>query len=432
MIKLYVTSIRALIIIFIILFSFDCIAAPDEINSSFINAAQSVKLSVVSITIYERKYEGKNTNFSKVAYGSGTIMENGYIVTNYHVVMKGDYYQVVYNDIVLELMKFGNGSYFLADPKTDIALLKIKNADQLLLKPAVFDDSSKLSEGEWVLAIGNPYGLSRTITSGIVSSTGRDNIGFTDIEDFIQSDVPINPGNSGGPLVNLHGKVIGINTAIRSESGGFQGISFSIPSNLVKQVCQELIAHGRVRRGWIGFLVKEHRNQSAHYGHYVKIISVIKNSPAESAGLKIGDILREVDGEKITTLGSLIRLAGNKPVGTKIYLSVSREGRIENVNLILRERNVYKKIRKGMNDLFNLYGIEIDENSETGSVVISYISPKSISFNLKKGDTLLSINDKKVTSLDSFVRTFDRYERKITKMKIIRDSTIMEIKFEDD
>jgi len=410
-----------------ILFSVACFAAPDEINESFIKAAKSVKHSVVSITIYERKTDGAGPNFSKVAYGSGTIIDDGYIVTNYHVVMKGDYYQVLQNNVLLELMKFSSGSYYLADPKTDIALMKVKNADRLPLEPVLFEDSNKLSEGEWVLAIGNPYGLSQTITSGIVSSKGRDNIGFTDIEDFIQSDVPINPGNSGGPLINLHGRLVGINTAIRSESGGFQGISFSIPSNMVKQVCRELMAHGRVRRGWIGFLAKEQWERSPHEGYYLKIISVIKNSPAESAGLRSGDIIREVDGEKITTLGSLIKSVGNKPVGSKIEISVSREGRFENVRLVLRERMVYKKIRMSMNKLFSLYGIEIDENAETCDVVISYLSPKSIAYNLKKGDVIMSINDTGLSSLDSFVRAFSKHKYRITKMRVNRDSRVLDI-----
>jgi serine protease Do len=402
--------------------------APDDINASFINAAQAVKNSVVSITIYERK----NTNLNKVAFGSGTIISDGYIVTNYHVVMKGDYYQVLFNDVHLDLKKFSNGSFYLADPKTDIALLKFNNQDELPLKPAEFDNSDKLNEGEWVLAIGNPFGLNRTITSGIVSSTGRDNIGFTDIEDFIQSDVPINPGNSGGPLINLRGKVVGINTAIRSESGGFQGISFSIPSNLVKQVCDELIEHGRVRRGWIGFLVKEKRKTPGHNTHYLQILSVLKNSPAESAGVRVGDIVREIDGEKITTLGSLIRTVGNKRIGSRIEISLAREGRIENVLLVLRERKIYANIRKGLNILFNRYGIEIDENSETGAVVISYISPKSMSLNLKKGDIILSINEKKISSLDSFIRIFDKYEGRINTIRVNRDSKVMNINLMED
>ncbi len=428
MIQAILKMLPAISLVLIVLAADPVSAGPDELNASFINAADSVKNSVVSISIYEKKEGGKNANYSKVAYGSGTIIENGYVVTNYHVVMKGDYFQVLFNNgMTLELEKFRNGRYYLADQKTDIAILKIRDTGSLPLRPVVFDDSNRLSEGEWVLAIGNPYGLRQTITSGIVSSKGRDNIGFTDIEDFIQTDVSINPGNSGGPLINLNGKLVGINTAIRSESGGFQGISFAIPSNLVKQVCRELVRHGRVRRGWIGFLVKEKRNGIGKEESYLKIISVIKNSPAESAGLQTGDIIRKIDGEKISTLGSLIRSVGNKPVGRAIDMAISRDGRIEHVSLVLRERMVYKKIRSGMNRLFMLYGIEIDENSQTGSVIISDVSPKSILYNLKKGDIIISMDGKKVSSLDSFIRIFDQSGSRISNMTVNRDSRVFDI-----
>ena len=408
------------------------VSAPADFNAYFINAASQVKNSVVSIAIYEKNNGGGRSNYSKIAYGSGTIIDDGYIITNYHVIMKGDYYQVQYNDgALLELERFENGSYYLADPKTDIALIRVRHANRLPLSPVVFDDSNDLSEGEWVLAIGNPYGLRQTITTGIVSSKGRDNIGFADIEDFIQTDVPINPGNSGGPLVNLKGKLVGVNTAIRSESGGYQGISFAIPSNLVKQVCRELINHGRVRRGWIGFLVKEKKISPEQEKSYLKIISVIKNSPAESAGLQIGDIIRDIDGQQVYTLGGLIKSVGNKPVGTKIQLSVSRDGRLKKCALMLRERKVYKKIRTGMNRLFTIYGIEIDENSASDDLIISYISPKSIVYNLKKGDVVKSLNGRQVTSLDAFVKVFDRNGYRINTLRINRDSKILDINFSE-
>jgi len=159
------------------------------------------------------------------------------------------------------------------------------------------------------------------------------------------------------------------------------------------------------------------------------VISVIKNSPAESAGLKTGDIVREVDGEKVVTLGGLIKSVGNKPVGSRIDIAVSRDGRLKNVRLILRERTVYKKLRKEMNTLFMRYGIEIDENSETGDVVISYVYPNSVIYNLKKGDVIASINGKNVTSLDSFVRMFERQGHRIMQMMVNRDSRLIEIDF---
>ncbi len=406
-------------------------AEADDFNENFIRAAGKVKNSVVSISIYERRGGGKPV-YSKVSYGSGTVIEGGYIVTNYHVVMKGELCQVHSGDgVSVEIERFEKGAYYLADPKTDLALLKIRDPGRHSLAPVAFDDSSNLSEGEWVLAVGNPYGLRQTITSGIVSSKGRDNIGFADIEDFIQTDVSINPGNSGGPLINLRGMLVGINTAIRSDSGTFQGISFAIPSNQVRQVCKELISYGRVRRGWIGFMVKEKRSGIGEEKRRLEVISVIKNSPAESAGLRAGDIIRKVNGETVSSLGKLIRLVGNKSVGTKIDIIASREGRLVRAKLILRERTVYRKIRTAMNRLFLYYGIEIDENSKSGEVVISYVSPKSIIYNLVKGDTVLAINGRDIVSLDDFARVYERSGYRINGMTVNRDQRALRIEISD-
>jgi serine protease Do len=183
---------------------------------------------------------------------------------------------------------FDKDRRFLADLKTDIALLKIDNTEKEIFPTVRFAPSGNLQEGEWVLAIGNPYGLRQSITSGIISSTGRDNVGFVDIEDFIQSDVPINPGNSGGPLVNLYGEMVGMNTAIRTVTGGYQGISFAIPSRIVEHVADELISHGRVRRGWLGFLAREKRQAGKGITTEVEITSIIKDSPAEKTVYRRG------------------------------------------------------------------------------------------------------------------------------------------------
>ncbi|NLV68783.1 MAG: trypsin-like serine protease, partial [Spirochaetes bacterium] len=234
-------------------------AEPGSFNEYFIRASTSVKPSVVNIIAYQKKFREGKVRLLRVSYGTGTIISSGgYVVTNYHVVKKGEYFRIICSDgSNYEISKFEDGSSFHADLKTDLAVLRIDSNSEKSFTPIKFADSNNLNEGEWVIAIGNPYGLKQSITAGIVSSKGRDNIGFSDIEDFIQTDVSINPGNSGGPLVNLYGEMVGINTAIRSASGGFQGISFAIPSNIVRQVCQDLIAYGRVRRGWLGFIARE-------------------------------------------------------------------------------------------------------------------------------------------------------------------------------
>ena len=196
------------------------------------------------------------------------------------------------------------------------------------------------------MAIGNPFGLRLSITSGIVSYKGRSNIGFVDIEDFIQTDVPINPGNSGGPLINLKGKLVGINTAIRTDSGTYQGVSFAIPSNIIKFVCSELIKHGRVRRGWLGFLVKEKKFHNPNYYSKIKIMSIIKNSPAESIGMEEGDIIKKINGTKINSIAKLIKIIGEKQVGSNISIQIERNNKIHKFNITLREKKQYHIIRK--------------------------------------------------------------------------------------
>ena len=408
--------------------------SPKDFNNFFINAASKAKSSVVNIGVYKRKLEGGKNSYLKIADSSGTIIsKRGLVVTNYHVVLNGDFYQITdYNGSKYELQKFENGSYFLADKKTDLALLKIKLSSPVVLDPIKFADSNNLKEGEWVLAIGNPYGLKQSITGGIISSTGRDNIGFTDIEDFIQFDASLNPGNSGGPLVNLWGEMVGLNTAIKTVSGGYQGISFAIPSSITQHVCQELGKYGRVRRGWLGFLLKEKRffSQVGEEKTGVEIISIIKKSPAELVGLKVGDLIKKVDSQEIETLSKLIKIVGQKKIGSQIKIRVSRKERLLNFELTLREKQIYKKIRAGMEDLFFLYGLEVDEKADFNEVVVSYLSPKSVEAGLKKGDVLVSINNSKIFSLEDFIGKFLKFRKKILQLKVYRENRLHNINFD--
>lgn len=404
---------------------------PGGFNRYFVNASGIARVSAVNILVYKSAVQKGEEVLVQTSYGTGTIISgNGYIVTNHHVVKKGDYFKVVtMSGAVYETRKFGNNEYYLSDLKTDLALLKIDNDSREPLIPVKFGDSNKLNEGEWVIAVGNPYGLKQSITAGIVSSKGRDNVGFTDIEDFIQTDVSINPGNSGGPLINLYGELVGINTAIRTASGGFQGISFAIPSNIVKQVCSDLISHGRVRRGWIGFIARE-KKLAGREGGAVEIISVIKNSPAELAGLKQGDIIYAIDGTKVDTTGSLVKIVGNKQVGSRVKIAVSRGGKLHDVNMILREKDEYARIQQELALFFRIYGIELDEDALSGTVVISYISPNfSLNRDLMRGDNIISLNGYRVSSLEDFIDKLKRSERRISEMGISRDSVVRRIDF---
>ncbi len=416
------------ILILIFLFTFSIVSAgPDEFNRYFIEAAGNVKNSVVNIIIYEKS---GNKSIKKIAYGSGTIIsKSGYIVTNYHVMKKGNYCKIINSSGETFNFEKINGKIFIADQKTDIAVLKIANRGSNDFIPVKFADSNKIEEGEWVLAIGNPYGLRQSVTSGIISSKGRDSIGFADIEDFIQTDASINPGNSGGPLVDLNGNVVGINTAIRTNSGGYQGISFAIPSNIVKLVSDELIKHGRVRRGWLGFLANERKSIPAGKNE-ISVISVISKSPAEKAGIKKDDIIKKIDGEKVLTVGAVLKAVGNKAIGSSIKITVLRNDEEKDFILLLREKQDYFKIQERIENLFSEYGIDVDENSDSGGPVVTYASPERLSSGIRKGDMIISVNGEKTGNLEVFLSVISR--KKIKFLEILRDSAIYEISFDEN
>lgn len=410
-------------------------ATPTELNRFFIKAARKAQPSVVNIIIYQVRIKKGEKHYSKVGYGSGTIItKSGYVITNYHVVKKGNFYQItLYDGTECEVQRMKNG-YFIGDVKTDIALLKIDESDTLDLKAIEIDNSNNLSEGEWVIAIGNPYGLRQSVTCGIVSSKGRNDIGFADIEDFIQTDVPINPGNSGGPLINLQGKLVGINTAIRTMSGGYQGISFAIPSNIVKQVSNELIRYGRVRRGWLGFIAREKKIYLNGVKKVVEIISVIKDSPAEFSGIRKGDVIKEINSRRIHSLGELVKSIGNKPVGSKLAITVSRGGHLFEYSLILREKTKHKHLQRGLRSLYSLYGIELDENSRRGDVIISYLSPMGVAYQsgLKKGDIIISINGIDIATIEDFINVFYKSKSMIRRVEIYRGVRQYTFEFTDE
>ncbi len=404
-----------------------------EFNRAFVDAAGKSKNSVVNIIVY--KSEKGKLHDAKTGYGSGTLItRTGYLVTNHHVVRKGNRYQIVLPDgRETEPKLLRDGVFYLSDEKTDLAIMKIDpNGEEP--EPVTFDDSDTLREGEWVIAIGNPYGLRQSITAGIVSSIGRSDVGFADIEDFIQTDVPINPGNSGGPLINLQGNLVGINTAIRTVSGGYQGISFAIPSNIVKKVSSELIRHGRVRRGWLGFLAREKRSRPGVEGSTVEIISIIKGSPAQAVGFAPGDLIREVDGKEINSMGSLVKIVGNTPIGETLKITVAREGHLRDFNLKLREKTIYKKIRRQMRHLYGRYGIELDENARTGETVISYLSPLKDGYHngLKRGDIILSLNGKAANTLEQYLGIYARSGNRISRIDLKRGENRFTVEFIHD
>jgi Do/DeqQ family serine protease len=264
-----------------------------------------------------------------LSLGSGVIVSpDGYVVTNSHVI--GENLDAVREvTVALSDKREVRGTIVGADPSTDIALLKI---DVTGLPAVPWGDSSKLQIGEWVLAIGSPFQLSQTVTAGIISATGRANIGFTDYEDFIQTDAAINPGNSGGALINSRGELVGINTGIFSQSGGYQGIGFAVPSNLAKSVVTALQQYGEVQRGTIeGILVEPvmpayAREVDAANTSGAVIVQMARGVDAYRAGLRPGDIIVGVNGQAVSDPAHLMRLLGDAKIGSTAAVRVWREG----------------------------------------------------------------------------------------------------------
>jgi serine protease Do len=283
------------------------------------------------------------------ASGSGVIISaDGYIVTNNHVVQDADEVMVMLND-----KREMKAKVISTDPSTDLAVIQIKASGLPFL---TFGDSDALRVGEWVLAVGNPFNLESTVTAGIVSAKGRQNIienNDRPLEAFIQTDAAVNPGNSGGALVNLKGELIGINTAIYSRTGQFAGYSFAVPVSIVKKVSGDLIKFGNVQRGFLGVKIQEvnakiveQKDLKVSKGIYVGEFDN-ENSAAKAAGIKVNDVIMKVDGMEVESTSKLTEIVGRKRPGETVVVTVNREGATKDFNVILKNRDGNTGIVKG-------------------------------------------------------------------------------------
>ncbi len=279
---------------------------------------------------------GMAPSLPPTSLGSGFIIdgENGYIITNNHVVRDAEEVRVTFHDDTTMKAKIVG-----LDEKTDIAVLKVETEKELT--GVSFGDSAVMRVGDWVLAIGNPFGLGGTVTSGIVSARQRD-INSGPYDDFIQTDASINRGNSGGPMFNLEGEVIGINTAIFSPTGGSVGIGFAIPSNLANPIINQLIEYGRTRRGWLGVRIQTVTDEIAESLELGKargalVASVTPGGPAEKAELKAGDIITKFDGKKVSAMRTLPRIVAETPIEKEVTLEYWRDGKINKAKVAIGE-----------------------------------------------------------------------------------------------
>ena len=345
--------------------------------------------------------------------GSGVIVSSdGYIITNSHVVKDADEIKVTLAD-----KKEFTGKVIGSDPKTEIAVVKI---DAKNLPTVFWGNSDKLQVGEVVLAVGNPYGLNQTVTMGIVSALGRANVGIADYEDFIQTDAAINPGNSGGALVNIKGELVGINTAIYSTSGGYQGIGFAIPSNMVKSVMESLIKTGKVVRGWLGVSIQKVTPELARQFDLkdevgALIGDIIEESPADKAGLQRGDIILEYNGRKIEEPTMLRNMVANTLPGDQHTVTVLRDGKTRTVTVTIGElpsdlqqpveTGDYQNVMKGISvqDMSPELTKKLKIPDKIKGVIISDVDEGSVGAGvLNQGDVIQEINRKKVSDVKSY------------------------------
>jgi len=452
---------------------------------SFSAVVKKVSPSVVKITTETKMRTTRNQGFGlndpffrqffgdrlpemrqapQAGLGSGVVVSaDGYIVTNNHVIEKADKI----------LVSFDNGRELKArvigrDPHTDIAVIKVEAKD---LNALSFASSAKVEVGDRVLAVGNPFGIGETVTTGIVSAKSRrPGLGIA-YEDFIQTDAAINPGNSGGALVDIQGRLIGINTAILSRSGGFQGVGLAVPSDLVRNVVQSLVANGKVVRGFIGVTIQPLSNDMAEsfglkHNNGAVIADVTPDGPADKAGLRSGDIITKVGDVDIKDSSEVSLSVGQTTPGTKLDITVLRDSSEEKVSVTVgtMPRNFKAGANRG-----NRFGSEDDEDSDSlGSAetnnegvlngvsvtdidantrsqlrlpsrfqgaLITTVDPESASARagLKRGDVILEINGKQVVDADSAVKLSEEASGKKTRIKLwSRGSTIFTVVDESD
>lgn len=354
------------------------------------------------------------------ALGSGVIIDakEGYIVTNHHVVDDASEIRVALSDgREYDAKKIGS------DPHTDLALLKLKDFENITALP--FEANGNMEVGDFVVAIGNPFGLGQTVTSGIVSALGRTGLNIENIENFIQTDAAINSGNSGGALVNLRGELVGINTAILGPNGGNIGIGFAIPVDMVKTVIDQLKNYGEVRRGTLGVIGTELTPDLAeNFGYKGKagafVNEVVADGAAAKAGIKAGDIITSVNGKKIKSFGELRAMIATIGANSSVTIGLFRDGKELTVTAKLQEPDEIKGSDAGKLSTF-FEGATLS-NHDGGGVEVTEVQPRSAAaqYGLRKGDVITSVNRDAVKNINDLKKKMGNSKGKSTALRIER------------
>lgn len=351
--------------------------------------------------------------------GSGVVVDasKGYIVTNAHVVKGADEITVTLRD-----RRTMRATLVGVDKETDIAVIKVKAKELTHVKLA---DSENLRVGDFVVAIGNPFGLGQTVTSGIVSALGRSGLGIEGYEDFIQTDASINPGNSGGALVNLNGELIGINTAILSPGGGGNvGIGFAIPINMVKDVMAQLIEFGEVKRGRLGVIIQDLTPDLANaFGISSKegavVSQIVDGSPAKKAGLKAGDIIVSINDKPVSNSSDLRNVIGLLRVGQKMNIDVLRNGHHKQLVAVITEQKTVSIEGEKISNRFRgavFTMVEVKNGGDRNEVIqVNSVKPRSEAYQsgLREGDIIISVNRRYVSNFEEFKKAISQSQRGI-------------------
>jgi len=359
---------------------------------------------------------GRGTPRAMVGTGSGVIISpDGYVITNNHVIDNASQLEVTLNN-----NKTFEAHLIGTDPKTDIALIKIDSDEDLPFIP--FGDSNNIKVGEWVLAVGNPFNLTSTVTAGIISAKARDLNEFdSNPQSFIQTDAAVNRGNSGGALVNINGQLIGINTAITSETGSYVGYSFAVPSNTARKVVEDIMEFGNVQRGILGITGGSLNSQNAKQlgideTEGVYVAGVEMGSGADKSGLKEGDIIKEIDGYKIGKFSDLSGYLGSKRPNDVVDVTVLRGGKKRVIPVTLVKLEIYEIDSLGL-EVKNATRAQLETRGITNGVIVNRVTNREMMNYDLEGIVITAINDQKISDIDDVKRVINQHDES-TPLKI--------------